>query len=169
MGKVCGFIELIIVALSGMVPLIAILLYVIASSINSNIAFTSLERDGVAYQKPLGVLLDLIPQYQASARKAAGGDSSGADQLKVLQGRIDQAFSNLSATNTQLGARLKFTDAELASRKRDIARLSVSQSDWQNLKNASASDVAKGEVTTKLVAAVRAMIAHAGDTSNLII
>ena len=161
--------RIIIVALSGMVPLIAILLYVIASSINSNIAFTSLERDGVAYQKPLGVLLDLIPQYQASARKAAGGDSSGADQLKVLQGRIDQAFSNLSATNTQLGARLKYTDAELASRKRDIARLSVSQSDWQNLKNASASDVAKGEVTTKLVAAVRAMIAHAGDTSNLIL
>jgi len=87
-----------------------------------------------------------------------------------LQRQIDSQLQTLAASyNGELGQALKFTDAELASRKRDSARLSVVQAGWDSLKSAPLAVAAGDEAAGNLVTSIRAMIAHAGDLSNLIL
>jgi methyl-accepting chemotaxis protein len=125
---------------------------------------------GNAFQRPLEVLLDLFPRYEAAARKAQAGDESAKAELADLQRQMDSQFDTLAANyNGDLGRALKFTDTELAARKRDNARLSAVLADWQSLKAAPLATAAGDDANGKLVAAVRAMIAHSGDLSNLIL
>jgi hemerythrin-like metal-binding protein len=153
-----------------MLPLTGILVYVIGTSVNKEINFGALEKSGNAFQRPLEVLLDLIPQYEAAARKAQAGDISGKAEMANLQQQIDGQFNILSANyNGDLGRTLKFTDEELAARKRDNARLSVVTAEWQSLKSASLQTAAGNDENAKLVASVRTMITHSGDMSDLIL
>jgi hypothetical protein len=161
--------RILLVAIAGTVPMVAITVYVISTSINKDIAFGEQEKRGNTYQRPLETLLNLVPQHQAAARRVLGGDADAKNQLSQLQHQIDDAFSELGNVQRELGEILKFTDAELAARKRENARLSVVQADWQALKNAPIATAAGDDATSKLVAAVRTMITHAGDTSNLIL
>ena len=119
---------------------------------------------GNTFQRPLEQLLDLLPRYEAAAQQALGGNASGRQEMSELQGRIESAFEALSANyNGKLGEALKFTDAELAARKRDNARLSAVMADWNKLKASSLDAAAVDEVDGRLVNAVRAMISHSGD------
>jgi methyl-accepting chemotaxis protein len=159
-----------LVALVGTLPLALISLWLLHNSITKSIAFAEQEMRGNAFQRPLERLLDLMPCYQAVAQKALGGDESAKTGLAEVQRQIESQFQALSGYyNGQLGQLLKFTDAELAARKRDDARLSAVLAQWQNLKGAPLPVAAGGEDAGKLVAAARMMIAHAGDLSNLIL
>jgi len=158
-----------LVALTGTVPMVLITVYVISTSINKDIAFGVQEMKGNTYQRPLEKLLNLLPQHQAVAREALAGETAAKNQLAQLQQQVDQAFGDLGVVQRELGAALKFTDAELAARKRENANLSVVMADWQKLKGATLEVAASDEATGKLVAAIRTMITHAGDTSNLIL
>lgn len=161
---------ILIVALTGTVPLVILSVFLIHHSINKSIAFGEQELRGVRFQRPLEQLLDLLPRYQSAARQALGGMEIGRQNLAAIQAQLDAAFAALSANyNGKLGLSLKFTDAELAARKRDEARLTAVLAEWQNLKNAPLVTAAAGESVSKLVAATRTMIAHAGDLSNLIL
>lgn len=159
-----------LVALIGSVPLVLISSFLIHKSISANISFGEQEFRGDAFQRPLEQLLDLLPRYQATAQKALAGNDSGRQEMADIQRQVDSAFDPLAANyNGKLGRALKFTDAELAARKRDNARLSVVQADWNNLKSASLAVAAGDELDGRLVTAVRAIIAHAGDLANLIL
>ena len=161
--------RIVLAVASGTIPLILINFWVLSTSVNKDINFGLQEMQGNEYQRPLEKLLDLLPQHQAAARQVAAGDAGAKDKLSSLQQQIDEAFAAVTEVNARLGAILQFTDEGLASRKRDNARLSVVLADWQSLKGATPPVVASGETTAKLVTAVRAMIAQAGDTSNLIL
>jgi hypothetical protein len=161
---------IVLVAATGTVPLVIISAFLVHHSINQSIAFGQQEIRGNGFQRPVEQLLDLLPQYQAAARRALAGDQTGKQNLAEIQGRLDAAFDAVSANyHGKLGQALKFTDAELAARKRDEARLSVVQAEWQNLKNAPLAVAAGDEAVGKLVTATRTMITHAGDLSNLIL
>ena len=160
----------LLAAIVGVLPMTGILLFVIGTSVNKDINFGVQEMRGNAFQRPLTALLDLFPRYEAAARKAQAGDEAAKTELADLQKQIDAQFGTLTANyNGELGRALKFTDAELALRKRDNARLSTVLADWQNLKAAPLANAAGDDANGKLVAAVRAMIAHSGDLSNLIL
>ena len=154
----------------GLLPMTVILLFVIGTSVNKDINFGLQEMRGNAFQRPVEALLDLLPRYAAAARKALAGDEGAKANMTDIQREMDLKFETL-ATNYQgeLGRALKFNDTELASRKRDNARLPMMLADWQNLKVASLPTAAGDEANGKMVAAIRAMIAHAGDLSNLIL
>jgi hemerythrin-like metal-binding protein len=157
-------------AVVGVLPMTGILLWVISTSVNKDIAFGQQEMRGNAFQRPLEELLDLLPRYQAATRQAAAGDESAQSGRADLQQQLETQFNLLAANyNSELGAALKFTDAELAARKRYNARLSVVLADWQSLKNAPAATAASGETAARLNAAIRIMMAHSGDLSNLIL
>jgi methyl-accepting chemotaxis protein len=161
---------ILLAAVVGVLPMTGILLGVISTSVNKDINFGMQEMRGNAFQRPLEQLLDLIPRYEATARRAQAGDESAKRELTDLKGQIDSQFDALTAVyNGSLGRALKFNDAELAARKRDNARLSVVLADWQTLKSSSTADAAGDAVNGRLVAAIRTMIAHAGDLSNLIL
>ena len=157
-------------AVVGMVPMTGILLFIIGTSVNKDINFGLQEMRGDTFQRPLELLLDLVPRYEAATHQTLAGNESAKAGMSEIQGKIDSAFQTVSANyNGGLGRALKFTDAELASRKRDNARLAVVLADWQSLKTASPGTAASDDAAGKLVGDIRAMITHAGDLSNLIL
>jgi hypothetical protein len=159
-----------VVALTAIIPLVAMASFLIYKSVNQSISFGEQEVRGDTFQRPVEQLLDLLPRHQAAARLALAGDSSAKQRLAETQSQIDAAFGRLQAIyDGPLGRLLKFTDAELAARKRDNARLAVVLADWNTLKNAPGSAAAGDETAGRLVSAFRTMIAHAGDLSNLIL
>ena len=161
---------IVLAALTGVLPMTALLFFVIGTSVKKDIDFGTQEMRGNAFQRPLEELLDLFPRYEAAARQALAGDDSATARMTDIQKQVDSQLETLSANyNGELGRAMKFTDAELASRKRENARLSVVLTGWQNLKNASLPVAAGDEAAGNLVASMRAMIAHAGDLSNLIL
>ncbi len=161
---------ILLAAIIGVLPMTGILLFVIGTSVNKDIAFGLQEMRGNAFQRPLEQLLDLFPRFEAAARKAQAGDEAARAGMTDLQRQIDAQFETLAANyNGALGRALKFTDAELASRKRDNARLAAVLADWQSLKAAPLATAGGDDANSKLVAAIRAMIAHSGDLSNLIL
>jgi len=155
--------RLLLVGIVGAIPLFIVSLVLIRSSYSGSINFSLQEKRGLAFQRPLEQLLDLLPCYQA-------GGVPGRPDPKELQRQIDLALA-LLATNYQgeLGRALKFSDTELAVRKRDNARLDFLQTNWLALKSGSLSPAARDELAGAMVASLRSMINHAGDTSNLIL
>ena len=161
---------ILLAAVIGLLPMTGILLFVIGTSVNKDINFGLQEMRGNAFQRPLEALLDLFPRYEAAARKAQAGDESAKAGLADLQRQMDSQFDTLAANyNGDLGRALKFNDTELAARKRDNARLSAVLAGWQSLKAAPLATAAGDDANGKLVTAIRAMIAHSGDLSNLIL
>jgi methyl-accepting chemotaxis protein len=161
--------RLVIVALTGVVPMLAITLFVISSSINKDINFGEQETRGNTYQRSLEKLLELFPQHEALARKALAGDAAANNQLAQVKEQIDHALGELDNVQHALGAALKVNDAELTARKRENARLALIQSDWQALKSAPLTVAAAEPSTAKLVTAIRTLVTHVGDLSNLIL
>jgi methyl-accepting chemotaxis protein len=162
--------RIVFIALIGTLPLALISLWLLHNSINKSINFGEQELRGDAFQRPLEKLLDLTPRYEAAARKALAGDPSAKAEMADLQHQMDSQMETLSADyNGELGRALKFTDTELAARKREDARLSVVLAEWQGLKAAPLTVAAGDDSAGKLTAAIRMMIAHAGDLSNLIL
>ena len=161
---------MLLVALSGTVPLAIITLCVISFSVNKDIGFGRQELRGNAFQKPLEQLLDLLPQYAYLAGQTAGGDASAREKVADVSQKIEAALAAVSLNyNGSLGQALKFNDAELAARQRNDARLAVVTGEWEHLKQEPLPTAAAGDRTAKLVNSVRMMIAHEGDLSNLIL
>jgi len=162
--------RLLLVALTGTVPLFIVAVALINASYSGGIDSARQEKRGNAFQRPLEQLLDLVPRYQAAARQAVGGDSVALSQLAELRQQMDQAMNSLAVEyDGALGRALKFTDAELTMRKRDNARLAVVQANWKNLESAAPAVAAHSESANQLISSIRTMIVHAGDLSNLIL
>src|SRR5207253_2745297 len=77
----------------------------------------------------------------------------------------------LVAVDAKLGAELQFTDEGLAKRHREHFRVQTVRGEWQRLKAELSQLTAesRAEKQLHLVADIRTMITHAGDTSNLIL
>src|ERR1017187_10002768 len=106
--------RIVLVALTGTVPLLAVTVFVISTSINKDIDFGLQEVKGDVFQRPVEQLLDLLPRHQAAARAALGGDASAKANLAQLQQQIDQAFTGVTEVHARLGKDLQFTDEALA-------------------------------------------------------
>ena len=158
-----------LVGLTGIAPMLAVTLYLISTSINKDIDFGAQEMKGNAFQWPLERLLDLLPRCQAVARQALAGDVSAKDQLAQLQSQVDEVFERVGEVQRTMGEALQFTEQGLKSRQREKARTSVVLEAWRKLKGEPLAAAAADEATAALVSAVRTMITHAGDTSNLIL
>ena len=84
---------------------------------------------------------------------------------------IDTAFIELNEVDAEYGAALEFTDEGLSKRERGHLRVPTLQGEWEALRSGwpsmSSEEVARAH--THLIEDVRGFIAHAGDTSNLIL
>jgi methyl-accepting chemotaxis protein len=142
------------------VPLTGVIVWLILNGINPNIEFARLETVGNSYQRPLEVLLDAVPTRQFAIA------SNNTTRLDELNRAIDKAFDALAAKQGSEGDDLQFTDAGLAKRKREQLAPARVKMKWQSLAALKTNDAA---ATDSLVADIRGMISHAGDTSNLIL
>jgi hypothetical protein len=152
--------KMLVTTVATLVPLVGIILFLIVTSVNKDIEFGRFERLGLQYQRPLERLLELIPEHARLVR--AGADAA------AVQRAIDEAFAALETVDGRIGATLQFTPAGLAQRKREHVALATVRGEWRQLA-ADPAAAAAGERHLHLVADVRTMIAHAGDTSNLIL
>ena len=136
---------------------IGALIYHVVDGIMTNVNFAVWETKGDAYQRPLERLLDTVGDLRVHP-----------DQSSELFSKIDKTFSELQDVQAQYGDDLQFTDEGLGKRKRSQLKLETVRSKWQSTK----SQVGKNgfdDAVVSLIADIRGMIAHAGDTSNLIL
>lgn len=152
-------------------PFVAITCFLILTSVNKDIRFGQWEEKGNAYQRPLEALLQTIPEHGQAVRRLATGDRDAQGAVAAAAASVDEAFTALEGVQAQLGADLQFTDAGLAQRKREHVALATVRQEWNALKSSSAGATAEALATqhAHLVADIRTLIAHAGDTSNLIL
>jgi len=168
-------VRLIVLCVACALPSAGLILYEIDSSLNQSIRTAHLEMAGNAYQRPLEILLEKIPLYGLSV---ATGDPDG-DVASALHGEIDEAFVRLLAVQERLGEDLQVTETKSAARPRPFAAIpsrpfpmpAVIERKWEALA-AEAGRVPIGQWNAdvdSLTRDVRELIAHIGDTSNLIL
>ncbi|MSR46347.1 MAG: hypothetical protein EXS13_04680 [Planctomycetes bacterium] len=86
---------------------------------------------------------------------------------------VDSAFNALEAADKAVGADLQFTDEGLGKRDRAHIRVPTARAEWKDLAaKAETAGMSGSDLDARydhLLADVRTMIVHAGDTSNLIL
>lgn len=160
--------KLTIIALAFSLP-IAVLLYFYVSTINANIQFGSLEKMGNQYQRPLEELLNHLGRHQLFAMRQKDGQAGLDAQLQKASNDVDMAFVALGAIDQTVGIDLQFTDIGLAKRKREHATVARVKSRWDELRRTKLTPEESDRQHAAVIADVRTMITHAGDTSNLIL
>lgn len=137
---------------------IAVLMYLMLNSINENIAFARKELQGNAYLRPLEDLLQAIFEVEFVRH---GCNASCEERRRAAFKHVEQAFARLEEVDRMYGVSLQFTEEGLAKRGRSHLRPAQLRKKWEQ--------VASGGDSSSLIQDLRAMITHAGDTSNLIL
>jgi methyl-accepting chemotaxis protein len=163
--------KLTIISLAFSFP-IAALLYFYVSTINANILFGSLEEMGNKYQRPLEQLLNELGRHQLLVMRQKDGQMGLDAQLQSTASEIDKAFATLESVDRAIGTNLQFTDEGLGGkRNRQHATAGKVKAKWDDLRKGHSKLTAEESDAqhTNVIADVRVMITHAGDTSNLIL
>jgi methyl-accepting chemotaxis protein len=157
--------KIFLIAASYSLP-IAVLVWLMISSINANITFGTQELAGNAYQRPLFALLDGVQSYQLAGRGCAG--EAPCDATAPISARIEKSLGDLDQVQSRYGTSLQFTTEGLTKRGRETATPATVREQW-----AAIAEAAPGPNREKLypglVTTIRTMITHSGDTSNLIL
>jgi len=158
--------KLLWISLSFSLP-IAVLLYFMIAGINKDIRFAQQELAGNEYQRPLHDLLRHLCRHQL----LSGGEGIAETELVSEQGKIDQAFQRLEGVQRLLGEPLQVTEAGLAQRQRSGSLPREMAAVWQKYKadRDSLSWAVNDARHRQFRDSVRRLVAHVGDTSNLIL
>lgn len=151
---------------------ICVLAFLMISTKNEFIDFAQQEKYGNEIQRPLEALLEHVSHHRLLAQRALNGDSAAQSALGSLQLQVDADINALDEIENKLREELQFTDEGLGKRKREHFRVSIFKSEWQDLKNrlpALKTSDERNDVHAHLIADLRTMITHMGDTSNLIL
>lgn len=138
------------------------------TTIEANIRFAVWEMKGNKYERPLAVMLrDAGMLRVALMLERTDSSHEGLDKEALIKNITDQ-MGVLKSVQDEVGEDLQFTEEGLAARGRDALKYETVLAKWQGI--ASESDPAKAEEqVVSFIADLRGMIAHAGDTSNLIL
>jgi methyl-accepting chemotaxis protein len=149
------------IALCFTVPLV-VTAYFLLQSKNEKIDFAKQELLGDRYLRPLSHLLAHVELHDALIRR---GETAAAGRTEAL---VDTDLRELLAVDRSLHGPLKTTSAGLSERGRGSSLPSRLQASWETVK--VTSDVASSaELHARLIADVRALITHVGDSSKLIL
>ncbi len=137
------------------------LIYLMVAAQNVNISFTIQEQKGNQSQRPMERLFSSLNAARAQ---------SGANRVQAVNA-IPQQFDELKKSLARYGDDLQYNEEGLKKRNRSQIELKVFGPKLEEfLKNdLNFDEKTHGEKVTSLIADVRTMIAHIGDTSNLIL
>lgn len=141
------------------VPVVA-LIYLMVAAQNVNIDFGLQEEKGNLLQRPVERMLEAV----SYARFDHG---SGDQHMKEAAKQISEYEKALS----QVGEDLQFTKEGLEKRKRGQVEIQAFKGKLETAASrfSSLSLKERTEVTTQIIADLRTIITHSGDTSNLIL
>jgi signal transduction histidine kinase/DNA-binding response OmpR family regulator len=139
---------------------LALVMFLLVSQLNRNIDFTRKELQGVRYLRPLRGLLEHLALSQMQARDLTVNGATERPELIRLQAVVDEDFRQLKKVEEELGSALNTSQkyGVLAENGRFLR---------ENVLNLKPGDSA--DLHSQLIADVRRLISHAGDTSNLIL
>jgi len=139
---------------------LALVMFLLVSQMNRSIEFARKELHGNQYLRPLRGLLEHLALSQMQARDFTANGSTERPELIRLQAVIDEDLRQLKKVEEDLGSVLNTSQkyGVLAENGRYLRENII------NLKPG-----ASAELHSQLIADVRGLISHAGDTSNLIL
>lgn len=155
-------------AIFGVVLVSLLTLFVLTK--NQPINFAAKERMGVEYQIPLMRFF-----HAAAIHKTLllGGKPANDPLILAEQKKIESALIEIQKVQDKLGEDLQFTKDGLAQRKRENSGIAKLSEDWkktfQSLTSSQSSKESIVENHNTLIANIRMMVTHLGDTSNLIL
>lgn len=135
-------------------------------TIQANIDFSSKEMMGNHIQRPTASML-----RNASLLRAALSSPEKTDAGAYVTA-ISALMEELKKANAAVGQTLDFTEQGLGSRGRDHLKFETVEAKWQTLAAGLAKEGATSgnmEMLISFIADLRGIIAHSGDTSNLIL
>lgn len=140
------------------------------NSIGSNITFATQEMRGNLYQRPVSKMLIAAAQLRVELAKARAGHEDRAAVAKRIS-VIDAAWTELKKAQTAVGEALQFTEEGLKSRKRESLKMDIIIGKWEALAATAKekASTAPDSDAASFIADLRGLIAHSGDTSNLIL
>ncbi len=143
---------------------IAVLVYLVVANIASQLDFRRKEITGNAYLRPLMNLLVQVQNHQLAAGNPAAGRPAS-------EAAVDHWLQELAKAQRASGNDLQFTEAGLRLRHREHQNPATLEQEWRGLVAAAPSlnPSDAGARHEHLLADIRTMITHAGDTSNLIL
>ncbi len=161
--------RVVLIALTGALPLFVVALLLINVAYSTTIEFGVQEQRGIAFQKLIEGVLEALPRYAVAARRAAKA-AGPTNEMTEARHAVDEAIRRLSESyQGELGRQLDFTAEALRTKGRAEAQLGVLQSRWRELTQAPLAVAAEPQGIRGVVACLRAMSAHVGDRSNLIL
>jgi PAS domain S-box-containing protein len=156
-------VNLIVLLLIFILPF-AVVVYQLISEIDLKTHFTQQELYGNEYLRPIEQLLLDVSQTQLKVHRYLRGDAA-AETVLQPQATIDQDLQQLAEVERSLGTTLDTS-----------ARFEHLQQRWQQLKQQTAIATVNPDDDNRLqqdyhqfIAHIRELIAHVGDTSNLIL
>jgi nitrogen fixation/metabolism regulation signal transduction histidine kinase len=162
--------KLLVVCVSFSLP-ITVMSVQMTKAKQKEIDFGTWELYGDKYQRPLQSLLRDISVYRWYVARTAAGDANAETRLDETRAAIDAHIAILNGVDRELGAALQFTPEGLGKRQRAEFTVDRFAQRWTALKTerdwtkAAAIDAE----LKALVAHLKTMITHSGDTSNLIL
>ena len=149
----------------------ALAVYLIVSGYTKDLNVARLEEAGTAYQRPLEEVFQQLQIVQRLTDQYLGGQQNLHDPVLEAQKQVDQALEKLRHADARFGPALQFTTEGLAERNREHYCFETLRNEWESLKRelATLGPDAAHKRHAHLIADVRAMITHLGDTSGLIL
>lgn len=152
--------RLLIISISFFLP-IGVLLSLVTQGVDLRIRYTQAELDGNALQKPLGSLLQQIPQHYRLVRSYLGGDRSVRDQLDSTHAEVLHTIETAEAAQARMlqASSGSFHPLDLAGLKGTWATVD------EGLDHATLQDFR--EVVRRLMSEVRDDLGHLAESSSL--
>lgn len=139
-------------------------------SIGANIVFAEQEKKGNAYQRPVAKMLLDAGDLRILAKLSSTGIAIEDKSFKSLISSMNDEFSKLKEVDAKYGIDLQFTDEGLSSRGRENLNLNKIFDKWKKLESGLSNPAAVSDDDfSSFIADLRGLIAHSGDTSNLIL
>ncbi len=162
--------KLALIALTFSLP-IGVLIYFVDAGIDGDIAFSTRESEGIAYQRPLIASIAAATRHEVLAARAAAGDEGARIDLAREATALDAGFAALESVDRQLGESLQTGEEAMARRDREPYRVRSLSARWEELHGQlpSLDPAAARKAHERLAEGLGVLAAHVGDTSNLIL
>lgn len=140
------------------------------SSIEVNAHFNEKEIMGNQYQRPLSKIMHNLASLRVLSAQAEDGRNV-TDTIQAATAEIDSFMKEVKDAQDAVGIELQFTDEGLGSRGREALKYETVLAKWENTAKSLRASPGAGheEAIASMIADMRGMIAHSGDTSNLIL
>ena len=153
--------------------LLLALIYSLSNSymvIQSQIDFAEKEKIGNTFQKPLGDILFYIGDIRVLAALQKSGVSVPVSSFASLSSAVNIKFNIFKDLYTNHADDLQLTAEGLSVRQREHLALEKVEEKWTNiLTSISNNTVPDDSIFISFISDIRGLIAHSGDTSNLVL